>query len=186
LAQKLVYVLEKGKSKTMRGLAITSVFTLITAIGCVSQQQLVQTPPFEIRSPSFRMIISGQEASLNQIELRMDWDVNNGYIIIPDTIYFRGGEAMSFVEDSIEGNILAARFTVDKPTKGDLIMHANPLKEVGNQPSLPLSRNKELSYELDNSEAILAYRIAGKQGRFYYKIMGIVEKQTIIMPSKPH
>lgn len=170
----------------MKGLVPTSIFLFFTIMGCASQQKLMQTPPFKINNPTFRMVISGQEASSNQMELRMDWEVENGQNVIPDTIYFRDRATMPYVESTVGGNLLVGRFTIEKQPKADLIMHANPLKEVGNQPTLPLHGVKGGLDKITESEAILSYRHSRAGERFYYRITGIVEKQPLILPSRPH
>ena len=170
----------------MKGWKIPSIFILFTVLGCVSQQRIVETPPFEIKAVTYRTVIAGQEASTNQLELRMGWKVESGYIIIPDTIYFKGNAAVTFIETTVEGKALVATFNLTKQIKGDLIMDANGLKEVGNQPSFQLSGTKGLAFELADNEALLSYRIAGKKRLYYYKVTGIIEKQPLIMPSRPH
>ena len=170
----------------MKGLVISSGLLFFTIMGCVSQQKLTQVPPFKITNPIFRMVISGQEASPNQLELRMGWQVEEGQKVVPDTLYFKDKATLSFLETTPEGAILVGRFTMDKQAKGDFIMHANPLKEIGNQPTLALPTTKTDSFDMADTEAILSYRKWGKKGRYYFKITGIVEKQPLIMPSRPH
>lgn len=163
-----------------------ALLVLLTTLGCVSQQRLEKAPPFRISDPVVIKIIPGQEHSQQQLELVLKWDAAEKEQIIPDSIYFRGLVALSFLEEVAGTVFLKARFTITNKIKSDFIMDVNKKAEIGNQPPYPVPEIGKFPFQLDSNQAVLSYQIKGKKAKYLYKIEGIVEKTPIIMPAMPH
>ncbi|MFM1878827.1 MAG: hypothetical protein RLZZ241_1693 [Bacteroidota bacterium] len=154
-------------------------------IGCVSHQNFVESPPFSINFPTFQEVIAGREGASNQLKLSMSWQVVQGNEVIPDTLFFRNMAAAVTLEYIGQETVLSALFEPQEAFKSDLIMEANSIAEVGNQPPYPLGTHATDRFNLDANAAVLQYHLKGGTRRFYYQIRGLRENAPIIRPAKP-
>ncbi|SFW43432.1 hypothetical protein SAMN02927921_01658 [Sinomicrobium oceani] len=97
--------------------------------------------------------------------------------VLLDSVYYRGKGAK--LEKVQRGNYLVyIGWFVHKP-KQDIIMHADPKKEVGNRPpELP----GPSPFELEDDEAVVSYVARGKTR--YFKVSGITEEKTVVNPGR--
>lgn len=95
--------------------------------------------------------------------------------VLFETLYFREKSVAVHMESVNDRMFAVAKFEDPKLLKPDIIMHADPKKEVGNQPpSLNLESGPEPPYELKRDEAVLSYVQSGVQK--HIKISGIKER----------
>lgn len=169
----------------MKSVKINILNFLILCIGltsCSSQKKLQTEVPFEIGTASVQEWLGGKEES------------GTGYLVsVPvfaitkdvnfQEMYYQGQIAQVTTETNSDGITVKANF-VHASHKPDLIMHADPKKEVGNQPpSLQEDPNMEFPFELEPQEAVLSYIV--KNRIKYVKISGIKEKEALIYSTKP-
>ena len=151
-------------------------------ISCASQRTLQSAAPFEIGTVTVQEWLGGKEKS------------GTGYLVtIPvavitkevrfQELFYRGQIAQVTTEMREEGFIVQANF-INTPTKPDLVMHADPKKEVGNQPSsIKGGSIKDFPFDLEPKAAILSYIVKNRVK--YVKITGVKEKAGPIYSTKP-
>lgn len=167
----------------------TSVYIAILSLlgfgSCASQKKLHVKPPFVVEAPSFQKWTGGKEQSGSGVDVQIPIREFKKENITFKEIYFRGqiGKATTATIDGIA--YVKAKFTDHKFIKPDLIMHADPRKEVGNQPPMPQStKNIAFPFELTDTEAIISYTENNHEKVKYTKISGLKEKQPLIYSSK--
>ncbi|UGU17829.1 hypothetical protein LS482_08095 [Sinomicrobium kalidii] len=103
--------------------------------------------------------------------------VISGSDIYLDSLYYRGRAVQ--LEKVQRGSYLVyiGRF-VNAP-KPDIIMHADPGKEVGNRPP---ELRKPIPFELAEDEAVVSYKKEGKLK--YFKIARVKEGKPVVTPRK--
>ncbi|NHF59129.1 hypothetical protein FK220_007245 [Flavobacteriaceae bacterium TP-CH-4] len=70
-------------------------------------------------------------------------------------LYHKGQMVALVIELQETGHVAIARLDANDFQKGDIIMHADPKKEVGNQP--PILISKPLPFELTETQAVISY-----------------------------
>lgn len=168
-----------------KGIRISLVLMVLGAMGCASQRQFVDTPPFRIAEPSVQDWLGGREASGAGTELRMRWAPEDPEAFRPDTLYFRGRALVPEIRDSETGMWLVASYSRTSPEKTVRVMHADASREVGNQPPRPLEDAAPVPFKLERDQAVLAYVRIADGKRFYYRISSIKEKPVKAMPGRP-
>ena len=158
---------------------------LILSIGltsCSSQKTLQTKVPFEIGMATLQEWMGGKEES------------GTGYLIsVPvvnitkdvrfQEIFYHGQVVQVTTESHGEGLMVKGNFTL-APQKPDIIMHADPRKEVGNQPpSMHKGYTKDFPFDLEPQEAVLSYMIKNRVK--YVKISGMKKKAPLIYSTKP-
>lgn len=170
----------------MRSLAYAALLALLGMAGCASRKQFEQNPPFVVSDPTVRLIAAGREEGGVLTELSFRWTAVEPQGIEPESIYFRGRVLKPMPTDTETGVVISARYPPGSLEKPDLIMHADSLREVGNQPPAPLPERHPFPFELQRDEAVLSYRLKGEGASRYYRITGIEEKQSRILPVRPN
>ena len=149
--------------------------------GCSSQKKLETQTPFVLGGASYQEWMGGREASGTGSEVRIVLSRMNEEEVSFQNIYFRGKVAKVSVETEDTGMVAIAKFSGQKP---DIVMHADPKKEVGNQPpDLNTQAATEFPFELRKDEAVLSYLEDDKLK--YTKITGVKQKPARIYPSRP-
>lgn len=87
-----------------------------------------------------------------------------------DSAFFRGRKAVIEKVDS-EAGLFVARFK--NPSKKDIIMHADPKEEYGNEPPVILEK---LPFELEEDEAVVKYSKNGNSN--YFRIKEVKKKES--------
>ena len=171
----------------MRSLTYAALLTAFGLAGCASQKQFEENPPFVVSDPKVQMIAAGREEGGGVMtEISFRWTAAEPSGIERDSLYFRGRVLKPVLTDTETGVVLSARYPSVSLEKPDLTMHADSLREVGNQPPAPLPEGRPLPFELKRDEAVLSYRIKAEPGIRFYRITGIVEKPGRALPARPH
>ena len=171
----------------MRPLTYAALLTVFGFAGCASQKQFEENPPFVVSDPMVQIIAAGREESGGVMtEISFRWTAETPLEIEPDSLYFRGRVLRPVLTDTETGVVLSARYPSVGLERPDLTMHADSLREVGNQPPAPLPDGHRFPFELKRDEAVLSYRMKAEPGRRFYRITGIVEKPGRAMPARPH
>lgn len=163
-----------------------AILSLLGLGSCASQKKMQTKPPFTIEAASFQKWTGGKEESGSGFEVNIPVSAFTKEYITFKEIYFRGkiGEASN--ETKVNKQYVTAKFTNSKFIKPDIIMHADPRKEVGNQPPMPQKNEKiDFPFDLADDEAVVSYTENNAEKVKYTKISGIKEKQALIYPSKP-
>ncbi len=166
----------------------TAIFIVLTAAGlagCASQQRFQEEPPFTVSEQQVRPWTGGRAESGSGMRLSMRWNPHDPEAYRPDSLYFRGRVLSPVIEDSETGMLLTASYELVAPEKPDMVMHADPKEEVGNQPPAPLPDGKAFPFALEPDEAVLSYVRLSDGTRYYYKITGIAQKPVRAYPSRP-
>ncbi|WP_340064235.1 hypothetical protein [Ascidiimonas aurantiaca] len=162
-------------------LQTTSVLVIILAgfSNCAGSKKLQETLPFTLGEVYAQKWTGGARGSGSGVNFFVA--VNN----LPeglqlDSVYFRGKKVTLEAETVPKGQLFVGRFLNTTAEKHDLIMHADPKKEVGNKP--PVVKEK-IPFELTDDQAVISYRY--KNRKYYYKIENVVEKRAEAYPSAP-
>jgi hypothetical protein len=171
----------------MKSFTYAALLTAFGFAGCASQKQFEENPPFVVSDPTVQMMAAGREESGGVMtEVSFRWTPAERMGIEIDSLYFRGRVLKPILTDTETGMVLSARYPSVSLEKPDLTMHADSLREVGNQPPAPLPGRHPFPFELKRDEAVLSYRIKAEPGRWFYRITGIVEKPGRALPARPH
>ncbi len=169
----------------MKSIKTNILNVLILSIGltsCSSQKTLQTDFPFEIGMATVQEWMGGKEESgtghlVSVPVLNITKDVRF------QEMFYHGQVVQVTTESHAEGLLVKGNFTLS-PHKPDIIMHADPKKEVGNQPpSLQESSSKDFPFDLKPQEAVLSYIVKNRVK--YVKISGIKEKAPLIYSTKP-
>jgi hypothetical protein len=159
----------------MKELYILSLILLFGLGGCSSQKKLTEQTDFVVQSAKCYKLLQGREESKPQLMLEVE--VNQ----IPegaegDYVFFRG-EVKPYTFETVGGrSYLSARFSVNGPSKPDMVMEGDSQKEGGNQPPSLQPLLKEFPFELAEDEAVFRYKSGKKY--VYFKVGGIVDGKT--------
>lgn len=142
--------------------------------GCSSQKKLETSTPFVLGTASCQKWTEGLEDGVSgkivKITVRELTGKDVGFL----SIYFRGSMAPVVMEMEDQGMMATAKFQNAKP---DIIMHADSMREVGNQPPKRATRDgTEFPFDLRETEAVLSYMENEKVK--YVKVVGIADKQA--------
>lgn len=143
-----------------------SILLFILSFTQCATTQFEKNTPFIIKSANYKHWSGGQPAisGINvQIQLKEKSNINF------DSLYFRNKVTKV---TCIEGSLIIANFKTSKNKVNDVILHADPKKEIHNK--IPASN--KLPFKLKESEAILSYQLNGKTK--YYKIASIKKRNT--------
>ncbi|MGS2740338.1 hypothetical protein [Sinomicrobium sp. M5D2P17] len=103
--------------------------------------------------------------------------VISGSDIFLDSVYYRGRRAK--LEKVQRGNYLVYIGRFENRPKPDIVMHADPRKEVGNRP--PEFR-KPLPFELEEDEAVVSFK--ERDVVKYFRIARVKEGAPVVNPRK--
>jgi len=157
--------------------------TVIGLMSCSSQRKLQTEAPFTVERPTVEYWVGGREESGTQMRFQVRWNPIDPSAITLDSLYFRGRVMKAELKETETGFLITGTYIEDMP-KSDIIMHADPRQEVGNQPPKPLNTRKAFPFELSPNEAVLSYLEGNTEKKRYYKISGVVEKQGRILPGR--
>lgn len=168
--------------KSIKTIILIFIILCTGLISCSSQRTLQSEFPFKIGTVTVQEWLGGKEES------------GTGYLVtVPVTemtkevrfqeLFYRGKIAQVTTENTEEGLMVLANF-INTSSKPDLVMHADPKKEVGNQPpSIKRGNTKDFPFDLELKEAVLSYIV--KDRVKYVKITEMKEKATLIYSTKP-
>lgn len=157
---------------------------LITLQGCSSQKKLESSAPFEVENATCQQWVGGKEASGSGFKLQIAVSGNIDSIDFRE-IFFRGAIMEIQIEQDDRSLTLAGNYFMEKVNKPDIIMHADPKKEAGNQPPRLDVKAKDFPFELMPDEAVISFTKNGSDKLRYFKIGGIADKPSRIYPGRP-
>lgn len=146
---------------------------------CAGSKKLQETLPFPLGEVYAQKWSGGARGSGSGINFFLAVD-NLPEGLQLDSVYFRGKKEALQPEKASKGQLFVGRFSNTKAEKHDLIMHADPKKEVGNKPH---TVSEKMPFEVSDDQAVISYRYKKKQ--YYYKIEKVVEKRAEAYPSAP-
>ena len=176
-----------GKTTHMKKSIIIAASFILGLFGCTSQKKIVENAPFVIDKPSCQQFAAGREEGGSGFVLKIPIaSVTEAEVTFGD-VYFRGHVLSSTTQKEGNKQVLICEFTNKKDgPKPDIIMHADPMEEIGNQPpSISKQQEKEFPFELAKDEAVLSFRAKGKNKWKFYKISGVKDKEPLIYPERP-
>jgi len=170
----------------MRKIPVLTIVVLFGLFGCSSQKKLVQEAPFTIKDPSCQDYAAGREEGGSGFTLSLPI-ADNVEDVTFEEIYFRGHIMKPSLVQNENGSVLVCDHKNENPNvKPDIIMHADPKEEIGNQPpSLLKPDQREFPFELEKDEVVISYREKGKKRMQYFKMKGVKEKLPLVYPSRP-
>ena len=172
-------------SLNMRNTGTLLALLTLGLMGCASQKTFEKNPPFTVSDGTVSYWTGGRRESGSGMQVRIRWTPGEDVSATPDSLYFRGRVLPASLEDTETGQFLVAESRTVTGPKPDRVMHSDSLREVGNQPPLPLMDPAAYPFDLKPDEAVLACRRNPGNERFYVKIAGIKEKQARIYPERP-
>ncbi len=142
--------------------------------GCSSQKKLERKAPFTLGPASYQEWTGGIEEDISGRTVRIPIAHLKGDILFK-TLFFRGRSAELQTERVNDQMFVLAKFEDPKMLKPDIIMHADPKREVGNQPPiLNVGNRAEIPFELERDQAVMSYLENGLEK--FIKIYGIEER----------
>ena len=166
--------------------AFVGIALIITSLmSCSSQKTLESQPPFTVERPTVQYWEGGREESGYGMEFRARWNPEDPSAIQVDSLFFRGHRYKLEVTDSETGFVLQASRSQKPLEKPDMIMHADSVREVGNQPPKPLPSTGAFPFDLKTDEAVISYILKAEGKKYYTRITGVVEKPSRIYPGRP-
>ncbi|AKA35031.1 hypothetical protein [Flagellimonas lutaonensis] len=147
---------------------------LFSLSGCSSQKKLVKNPPFEMGDATCQRWVGGRAESGSGLLLNIPVDNAVATNTPLQQAFFRGRVADIKVEEKDGEWMAIANFINQREEKPDMVMHADPKKEVGNRPP---KLEEKFPFELGPDECVVSYMEDGKTK--YFKITGIKEKKPL-------
>ena len=171
----LKYLMKKMLFTTVSSIVLLTIFT-----NCGSAQKKAsesvsfeEKTPFSIKSASYQTIVGGIPGT-NQTHLTIKIASKPSATIVFDSIYFTTEAQAIKTLTSGDRILLSASFTSTKPHKRDVIMDADPKKEMSNK-VLPI--RSKIPFKLSDNECVISYIINGKKK--YYKIKNMKKGKTL-------
>ncbi|NJB71537.1 hypothetical protein GGR42_001999 [Saonia flava] len=160
----------------MKNLIYSGIILTLLFSGCSSQKILQTEAPFVLGNVTAQKWVGGMEQTGTGYELKIPIPEILKDNVVLEEVFFRGRIAEITMENK---QVAMAKYTSSKP---DIIMHADPKEEVGNQPpSMDKKSKKKFPFELTSSEAVLSYNEDGKTK--YFKIKKVKELAPKIFPA---
>lgn len=142
--------------------------------GCSSQKKLADTAPFETGAASCQSWVGGRPESGSGMKLEVPITTAIPENVTLKQAFFRGKAAEIKLATQNGQTMAKANFMNRSSEKPDIIMHADPKKEVGNRPPMPKIK---MPMELALDECAVSYEEAGELK--YLKISGVKEKKPL-------
>ena len=168
----------------MRYLIALLLVILLGVSGCSSQKKLATDAPFSIEKPSCTPFAGGREESGSGFILRLPLSFPEYTDIAYEAVYFRGHVLTPILLEEAGKQVLYCKYQRTPKVKPDIIMHDDPMKEVGNQPPAEKVGKKKFPFELQPEEAVISYRIDDRIK--YVKVTGVKDKTPELLPARPN
>ncbi|KPM30997.1 Hypothetical protein I595_2976 [Croceitalea dokdonensis DOKDO 023] len=157
----------------MKAIAYTLLAALFSLSACKSQKNHMTEAPLQIGEASSQRWMGGraESGSGTILEIPLTAEMPNGLEL--KQAFFRDKIADVRLKTQNGQAVLTANFrnvSLDKP---DIIMHADPKQEVGNQPPTPKGK---FPFKLADDECMISY-MDGDTVK-YFKIQGVKEKKA--------
>ncbi|MDX1314651.1 MAG: hypothetical protein R3356_04045 [Eudoraea sp.] len=158
------------------------VVVLFGLSGCSSQKKLVKQAPFIVEKPTCTPFDGGRETSGSGFTLRLPVSLQTGDELVFEKVFFRGHvlDSKLVTEDGMQ--YLQCKYKREVKQKPDIVMHDNPIMEVGNQPPAEIREKEDYPFKLNPDEAVISYLHKGKTR--FAKISGVKDKSPVIFPGR--
>lgn len=153
---------------------ILSILAIIVSFSQCGSNKFVKNPPFSVQNATFNKW-SGGQPGVSGIALQIQ--LINASEITFDSLYFQQKRTKVEVSQKREITQLIGHFSTSKRKEKDLIIDADPKKEMNNTPPII----EKFPFQLKENEAIVSYKIGEKT--VYYKIENLKEEQPKFFPS---
>ena len=157
----------------MKAITYMIVVLSFSLSACSSQHKMVAQAPFEMGEATCQAWAGGRAESGSGMLLEIPVLSENLDKMKLQQAFFRGKIADIEMEKADKGWIAKANFKNRNMEKTDLVMHADPKQEVGNQPPKP---KEKFPFELENDQCVLSF-LDGETIK-YYKVENIKEKKS--------
>ncbi|QOD59748.1 hypothetical protein H9I45_10335 [Polaribacter haliotis] len=153
---------------------IVSIFAIILGFSQCGSSKFVKNPSFKIEKAVYNNWKGGQPGvSGTKLEIH----ISNASEIEFESLFFQQKETKVEVSKDGDKTILIGHFSTSTKEKRDLILDADPTKELKNTP--PNIENTK--FDLKENEAVLTYKKGDKV--HYYMIKDIKKTQPTFFPS---
>lgn len=170
----------------MKVMVYAALLGLACTTGCSSQKKFDTSPPFRVSDPTVQATAAGREAGGATSELSFRFTAEDPGAVTLDSLYFRGRVLIPVLTEAETGVVVSASYALIGLEKPDLVMHADSLREVGNQPPAPMPGQKAFPFELERNQAVLSFRLGTDPATRYFRIENIADKPVRAMPGRPH
>ncbi len=170
----------------MRKISVLTIVILFALFGCSSQKKMVMEVPFTIKDPSCQDYAAGKEEGGSGFILSLPI-IDNKDDVTFEEIFFRGHIMKPSLLQNEKGTTLICKWeNKNKQGTPDMVMHADPREEIGNQPpSLLKTEEVEFPFDLEKDEVVIGFRKKGKKKIYYHKMKGVKDKLPLVYPSRP-
>jgi len=154
---------------------ISGIF-IITFFTHCSSAQFDKNPPFIIKKAFFQDWFGGQPNSKGTlITIEISTVLPNN--IVYDSIFFKGNAKKLGYTIFEKKQLLSGNFPTAIASDKNIIMHADPLEEMGNKlPNISTS----FPFELTDYECVISYIF--KKKKHYFKIDKLIKEKAIYYP----
>lgn len=147
---------------------------IILALGfsmssCSSQKKLVDNPPVALGEASCYNWVGGRAESGSGTMLTIPLENELSGVSLQQA-FFRGKITDIDVVNTEDGWVAKANFKKQREEKPDIVMHADGMQEVGNQPP---KIKEEFPFELEQDECVISY--IEEETIKYYKLSNVKE-----------
>lgn len=171
---------------SMKALVYAALLGLACTAGCSSQKKFDASPPFKVSDPTVQATAAGREAGGASAEISFRFTAADPGAVALDSLYFRGRVLTPVLTETETGVVVSASYALVSLEKPDLVMHADSLREVANQPPAPLPGQKAFPFELERNQAVLSFRLGSDPSPRYFRIEQIADKPVRALPGRPH
>ena len=158
----------------MKIMKIIFILTILLGFSQCGSNKFVKNPSFKIEKATYNKWSGGQPGVSG---VKLELQLVNALQIEFDSLYFQ--KKITKVETRKINNMLQiiGHFSTSNRKNKDLILDANPIKELKNTP--PVVHN--FPFDLKENEAILSFKKNNKT--HYYKINEVKQTQPSFFPS---
>ncbi|WP_243765903.1 hypothetical protein [Polaribacter cellanae] len=153
---------------------IVSILAIILGFSQCGSSKFVENPSFKIEKAFYNNWKGGQ-AGVSGTKLEIH--ISNASEVEFESLFFQQIETEVEVSKDKNKTILIGHFSTSTREKRDLILDADPKKELKNTPP----NIKKPKFELKENEAVLSYKKGNKL--HYFKITEIKKERTSFFPS---
>ncbi|WP_298762684.1 hypothetical protein [uncultured Polaribacter sp.] len=153
---------------------ILSILTLLFGLTQCSTAKFVEKAPFTVKK-AFYNNWSGGQAGVGGVKLELH--LKNAENIQFDSLYFQKKKTKVTLQQKEKQTNILGYFAKHKTIKKDLILDADPTKELQNTPPII----NKYPFDLKDSEAVISFKKGSKT--VFYKIENIKKEQPVFFPS---
>lgn len=160
----------------MKSIKVLFILSIVSFFYQCSGTLFVTNPPFIVDKAFYNKWIGGQPGVSG---VNLELHLKNADGIVFDSLFFQHKSTKAVVRE-LDNNIqLFGYYSTSNRRKKDFIIDKNRREELKN----PAPMLQKAPFDLNEGEAVLSYRKAGKT--LFFKIKNIKKLQTVAFPSAP-